>query len=192
MRIIAGKAKGMRLKSPKGLATRPTADRVKEALFSILHGKIINAHILDLFAGTGALGLEALSRGASSAVFVEKHFAPWQALQFNIEKSGMKSQTEILRSDAMGFLRSWDKKGFDIIFLDPPYQGDLANRVLEILTQRELLKPHGIIAWEKDAKDSCQVPKIPPGFKLINEKQYGDTLLLFLKEVKEELGDGCI
>lgn len=190
MRIIAGKVRGLRLKTPKGYLTRPTADRIKEALFSAIQGFEVEARVLDLFAGTGALGLEALSRGADTAVFVENNPATQKVLLSNIDKSGMKMQSEIIKMDAKVFLRSFQGEPFDLIFIDPPYGSGLGNEVLLLLLEKDLIRDQGLIVWEMGIND--QFNSCVPPLRLVKEKKYGDTLLLFFKHIKEEKGDGRI
>ena len=120
MRVISGKARGVVLKTPRGSATRPTADRVKEAVFSILQFEIPGSSILDLFGGTGQLGIEALSRGAKQAVFVDARDDACQLIRENLKRTGMESSTKIIRSDYLAYLKCC-RESFDIIFLDPPY-----------------------------------------------------------------------
>ncbi|NLC77432.1 MAG: 16S rRNA (guanine(966)-N(2))-methyltransferase RsmD [Clostridia bacterium] len=186
MRIIAGKAKGLRLKAPKGYATRPTADRVKEAMFNVIQGRETGALVLDLFAGTGALGLEALSRGAGKAVFVETNPVTRQVLAANIAKAGMAAQATVVKMDALSFLRSYEGGAFDLIFMDPPYDYDneISVQVLDAIAEKQLLSPGGLIIWERSNRN----PSFQPvsGFKLVKEKHYGDTVLLFIEQIKEE------
>ena len=120
MRVITGKARGIVLKTPDGMLTRPTADRVKEALFSIIQFDIPAANVLDLFAGTGQLGIEALSRGAKSAVFVDERDDACKLVRENLKRTKLDNQGKVVRSDYLAFLKT-TKETFDIIFLDPPY-----------------------------------------------------------------------
>ena len=120
MRVVAGKAKGVVLKTPEGMQTRPTADRVKEALFSILQFDLPGTTVLDLFGGTGQLGIEAISRGAKSAVFVDAGDAPCKLIKENLRRAKMEGEGRVVRADYLQFLSQCREK-FDIIFLDPPY-----------------------------------------------------------------------
>lgn len=190
MRIIAGSRKGLLLKAPKGYDTRPTSDRVKEAMFNVIQGYEREAQVLDLFAGTGALGLEALSRGAKSAVFVERNPAAWRVLLSNIERAGFRDQAVVVKGDALVFLRQWENTPFDLIFLDPPYGSDLVKDILDLIREKELLAPGGLVIWETAAK--YQPVLAVPGFSLVKEKVYGDTKLLFFERAKEEEGHGRI
>lgn len=184
MRIIAGKRKGFPLKAPKGYETRPTSDRVKEAMFNMIQGYQKDAHVLDLFAGTGALGLEALSRGAGTAVFVEKHIAPWRILLSNIDKAGFKDQSTVIRTDALLFLKQYQGRPFDLIFIDPPYGSEFENHLLTSILNRGLLAPAGLIIYERGVQDK-PFPEVS-GLKLVKEKVYGDTVLLIFGQTKEE------
>ena len=147
MRVIAGKAKGIQLKTPDGMLTRPTADRVKEALFSILNFDLPGTKVLDLFAGTGQLGIEALSRGAKSAVFVDERDAACSLVKENLKKTGLAEQATVIRSDYQNYLRRCGKK-FDIILLDPPYSEVFLENSLKIITEIDILQSGGIIATE--------------------------------------------
>jgi 16S rRNA (guanine966-N2)-methyltransferase len=132
VRIIAGEFKGRRLKTPGGRDVRPTADRVKEAWFSILQGSIPGARVLDLFAGSGALGFEALSRGAVHAEFVERHRASLAALTANMESLHVEDRVTIHRSDALRFAERLPPGQFDVALADPPYAGDHAARLVDV------------------------------------------------------------
>ena len=147
MRVISGTAKGMRLNTPEGMLTRPTADRVKEALFSIIHFDLPGAKVLDLFAGTGQLGIEALSRGAAHAVFIDEREAACKLVRENIKKTGFTDKSSILRDDYSRYLRNCREK-FDIIFLDPPYSEVFLENSLKIITEIDILQSGGIIATE--------------------------------------------
>ena len=131
MRVIAGAAKGISLKTPSGMTTRPTADRVKEALFSIIQFDIPAAKVLDLFGGTGQLGIEALSRGAKSAVFVDEQESACKLIRENLKRAKLESQGRVVRSDYMFFLKSC-KETYDIILLDPPYAENFLENSLKI------------------------------------------------------------
>lgn len=150
-RIIAGHGKGRRLKSPKGLATRPTGGRVKQTLFDILAPAIPGCRFLDLFAGNGGLGLEALSRGASRVVFVDQSAAAVTALRQNLTAvTGSGGETKVLRKEAGSALRALVGAGerFDIVYLDPPYASDLYEVLLERLGDSEILDERGVVVAE--------------------------------------------
>ena len=133
MRVITGKARGISLKTPSGMATRPTADRVKEALFSIIQFQIPGARVLDLFGGTGQLGIEALSRGACAAVFVDEREDACQLIRENLRRTNFQQSGTVLRSDYLAYLRRCREK-FDIIFLDPPYAEVFLENSLKMIT----------------------------------------------------------
>ena len=172
MRIITGRAKGLRLKTPKNFLTRPTADRVKESLFSILNGLInfseVNA-VLDIFAGTGALGLESMSRGASSATFIDESTA--EIICDNITRAKFES-CNVLRGDFEKILRRLSKQNlaFDLIFSDPPYAKGLAQKSLELVAELNLL--NGLIIIEHGAEEILDAP---PDFQLVRKITYGHT-----------------
>jgi 16S rRNA (guanine966-N2)-methyltransferase len=172
MRVIAGHYKGRRLKAPPGQATRPTADRVREALFSILGDAVADARVLDLFAGAGTLGLEALSRGAASATFVESAPPALQALRANIQALG--ADAEVVRADALRWLRaaSGDARQYDLVFLDPPYRRAAGlGKELSALLPGVLAQGAHVIA-ESDRRAPLDLD-----ITTIDERRYGDTLI---------------
>ncbi|MDH7479654.1 MAG: 16S rRNA (guanine(966)-N(2))-methyltransferase RsmD [Syntrophomonadaceae bacterium] len=184
MRVIAGSVRGFRLQAPPGQRTRPTADRVKEALFNILAPYLSDRRVLDLFAGSGALGIEALSRGAGRAVFVEKDAAALRALRANLASTGMVERAEVLPLDvsiAIKNLQDRDEK-FDLVFLDPPYRQGLIDSTLEKLAARPLLAPHGLVVAESSEREP--VPDVVAGFKCYRRETYGDTRLHFFHREK--------
>ncbi len=132
MRIIAGEFRGRKLDAPKGLEVRPTPDRVREAWMSILRERLSHARVLDLFAGSGALGLEALSRGAASADFVEREARSVQALQRNIERLGVTGRSTVLRQDALRFAGQLPAGAYDVVFADPPYASDAVDQLVHL------------------------------------------------------------
>ena len=177
MRVISGIAKGIKLESIDSLATRPTLDRVKEALFSILQPYLQEAKILDLFAGSGALGIEALSRGASSCVFCEKSREAAKKIKSNVERTHLEKKALILQKDYKQCLQEMKGETFDIIFLDPPYKMDWAENVCREIVKANLLKKNGYIIWERSAKRDVQTIE---GLKTIKEKNYKTTVITFL------------
>jgi 16S rRNA (guanine966-N2)-methyltransferase len=166
VRIVAGEFRGRRLAAPRGVRTRPTADRVREALFSML-GDVSRARVLDLYAGSGALGIEALSRGAASAVFVERDPRAVVAIERNLGSLGLDQ--EVLRQDAVRFLRRGTGT-FDLVFVDPPY--DSASRLAGPLAERlpAITAEGARIVTESDKRNPLELP-----FPLITERTYGDT-----------------
>ncbi|HHV65234.1 MAG TPA: 16S rRNA (guanine(966)-N(2))-methyltransferase RsmD [Peptococcaceae bacterium] len=187
MRIIAGDWKGRRLKTVQGLTTRPTSDKVKGAIFNILGSKVQNARILDLFAGTGNLSFEALSRGARQAVLVENDYKAWKVLQENRTLTGAMDQALILKMDAFNFLQHNKQEKFDIIFLDPPYHQELAGKILTLFKYNTFLQPNGVIVLETASDE--EIPKDILPLELILTKEYGDTKVWYLQE-KVERGEG--
>lgn len=194
MRIIAGTAKGRTLKSRKGLETRPTLDRVREAIFNILGEKIINARFLDLFAGSGAIGLEALSRGAACCYFNDKNKEACLIIKENLTKCAFKQPALVYKMDSFAFISDLAQKNtvsFDIIYIDPPYEADFYFLLFQRLGEAKLLGAEGIIIIETDKKASLQeeyslVQKENRLMKLFKKKQYGDTIVWFYKLCGEE------
>jgi 16S rRNA (guanine966-N2)-methyltransferase len=166
VRVVAGEFRGRRLAAPRGARTRPTADRVREALFSML-GDVSGARVLDLYAGSGALGIEALSRGAELAVFVERDPRAVAAIQRNLESLGVEE--EVLREDVVRFLRRASGT-FDLVFCDPPY--DWASRLAGPLTEHlpDVTSEDARIVTESDKRNPLELP-----FPLVTERTYGDT-----------------
>ncbi len=181
MRIIAGRLKGRRLFSPKTRRIRPTPAKVREALFSILGLRVEAAKVLDLFAGTGALGIEALSRGASEAVFVEADPSAARLLKRNIESLGLDAACRVVVADVFRALGVISEEGasFDIVLLDPPYGKGLGERAVKHAAQKGLIAARGIVAWEHPAKREPIGPM--PGFGKVATKRYGDTALTILE-----------
>ena len=148
MRVISGKARGVQLKTPEGMQTRPTTDRVKEALFSIIHFEIPGARVLDLFGGTGQLGIEALSRGAQSAVFVDAGEAACRLIRENLKRTRFENEGRVVRSDYLAYLGRCAEQ-FDIILLDPPYAEVFLENALKRITEIDILQSGGIIVAER-------------------------------------------
>lgn len=147
MRVITGSARGVRLKTPEGLATRPTADRVKEGLFSSIQFDIPGSRILDLFAGTGQLGIEALSRGAEAAVFVDSSKDAAALVRENLKKTKLSQKAKVIQSDYLSFLAQ-TREVFDLIFLDPPYAEIFLETALRRISEIDILSESGIIICE--------------------------------------------
>lgn len=175
MRVIAGTAKGRRLKVPPGERTRPTTDRVKEALFSSLQPELAGASVLDLFAGSGSLGIEALSRGAASATFVERHERTARILEENIELCGMGERATVVTADVQVALGSPAGAPFDVALLDPPY-GTSDEELAAVLAS---LAPHladgAVVTVERDRRSSP--PRWPGRIGTERERRYGDTVV---------------
>ncbi|MCL6558668.1 MAG: 16S rRNA (guanine(966)-N(2))-methyltransferase RsmD [Firmicutes bacterium] len=179
LRVIAGTAKKRQLKVPKGLDVRPTSDRVKEALFNILGSFIPGCRFLDLFAGTGNVGIEALSRGAGSAVFVEINRRNIRIIKENLAATGLESKARLLNLDACDALSLLGREGqtFDIVFLDPPYLKNFEYDILAGIAGYSLLEPGGKVIIESSKKD--RLPLEIEGLKVIRQERYGDTMLSF-------------
>ena len=174
MRVIAGKAKGIALKTPDGMQTRPTADRVKEALFSIIQFNLPGAKVLDLFGGTGQLGIEALSRGALSAVFVDAREDACRLIRENLKRTHMEDDARVVRSDYLDYLKRCKDK-FRIVFLDPPYAEVFLENALKMITEIDILESGGIIIAERPlGKD---LPWDFLGFTRSRDYKYGKILL---------------
>ena len=183
MRVITGTAKGRKLKAPKGKETRPTSDRTKESLFNIIGPRVINAKFLDLYAGTGAIGIEALSRGADLSVFVEKNPQAVKNIKSNLELTGLADRAEVISQEAekaVDMLAAWERT-FDIIFVDPPYLKGLVNESLLKINKSRLLASGGVVITESSKLD---VLPVQAGLlKMVRHEKYGDTILSFYQEM---------
>lgn len=177
MRVIAGTQKGRRLHGPKGPGLRPTADRVKEALFSILGSRIVDARFLDLYAGTGAIGIEALSRGAQHVTFVETDPTAVRVLRANITQCKLDASAEIQTCPAGAFLKRPTKAAiqYDIVFADPPYQQDHLAELWATLAGTATIAPDALIVLEHSSKSA--VPQADARLSLLRQYRYGDTTL---------------
>lgn len=174
MRVITGTARGVQLKTPDGMTTRPTADRVKEALFSIIQFEIPGARVLDLFGGTGQLGIEALSRGAKSAVFVDAGEPACKLIRENLKRTRLEQQGSVVRSDYLQYLNRC-REQFDIILLDPPYAEVFLENALKCITEIDILQSGGIIIAERPLDK--ELSWVFPGFTRSKDYKYGKTLL---------------
>ena len=179
MRVISGSARGSKLFCPEGMAIRPTHDRVKEALFSMLGMQVASASVLDLFAGTGALGIEALSRGASSAVFVDVSQPSLKVVRDNLNKTHLEASATLVNSDFSTYLANTNEK-FDLIFIDPPYAEAFLLPALKTIAQRKLLNENGIIYCESDTEPPTE---IMDWCCVHRDKKYGRARILLLKEM---------
>ena len=192
MRVIAGEAKGKKLFSPPGV--RPTAGSARESLFNILGKEISSAKVLDLFAGTGALGIEALSRGAKEAVFVDNNCLSERAVRRNITNLSFESRATIYRLEVDKALKLFSRKGyrFDIIFMDPPYGSNMAMRTLIEISRSNTLRDGGMVVIEHYWKDV--LPQAPRGLKMKRKEVYGDTAISFYVRPlgKEGSSNGCL
>ncbi|HXF68648.1 MAG TPA: 16S rRNA (guanine(966)-N(2))-methyltransferase RsmD [Thermoflexus sp.] len=185
MRVISGSAKGRRLKSLPGPGTRPITDRVKTALFDILGPAVAGARVLDLFAGTGSVGIEALSRGAAEAVFVEKDPRAIRVLRENLQGTGLADRARVVRADVFAFLRSGPPHPFDLIYIAPPQYRGWWRRTLELLDERPgWLAPGGTAVVQIHPREFEEVPL--RHLRLADRRDYGSTHLLFYRRHEGE------
>lgn len=175
MRIIAGKRKGLNIKTIDGDSTRPTRDMVREALFSILTNKIDNSKFLDLFAGSGAIGIEALSRGATFAVFTDINYKCVRVIEENIMKAGFSDQTQVYNADYKLALKKLKENKFDIIYIDPPYNKGMGIDAIERISEYQLLSEDGVLIFETDTNE--EVPNEIGIYEKYNNKRYGRNIL---------------
>lgn len=185
MRIITGIAKGRQLKTPKGMNTRPTSDRVKESLFSILGDEVTGVRVLDIFAGTGGLGLEALSRGAESAVFVDKSTA--DIVEDNVQHCRLADRAEVVKGDVFTVLQRLEARGrqFDLVFCDPPYHLGLWERAMTVLAEGKLLAKGALLVVECGG-DENELPDLPQ-LRLLRNQRYGATTQINIFEYRSDL-----
>ena len=179
MRVITGKARGIQLKTPDGMQTRPTADRVKEALFSIINFEIPGARVLDLFGGTGQLGIEALSRGAESAVFLDAREDACKIIRENLRRTKLDGQGKVLRGDYLEYLRRCRER-FDIIILDPPYAEVFLENALKCIAEIDILQSGGIIVTERPLGKELSLEF--DSFTRSKDYKYGNTLLTLYRK----------
>ena len=187
MRVIGGAARGRRLKVPKGQAVRPTAGRVKESLFNILPRDFSGKRVLDLFAGTGNLSIEALSRGADHALLVDASARSAATIKSNLSGLGLAAQSAVWVAPVARSVRvlARRKERFDFIFLDPPYEQGQAGRSLELIARCQLLRPAGTLVVEHSSRES--VKPHYDSLQLHDQRRYGDTLLSFYKCTTESI-----
>lgn len=188
MRIVAGKFKGRRLTEPKSNAIRPTSDRARETMFNVLeHGCNVSfdgKRVLDLFAGTGALGLEALSRGAAFCLFVEEAAAARALIRSNVEAFGQNGHTKIYRRDATGLGASERLGKFDLALLDPPYDRNLGEAALQSLAAGNWLDDNAIVVLEERKGNAIS---LPAEFKTLDRRELADTQMLFLRHTGTDI-----
>ena len=179
MRVITGKARGITLKTPEGMQTRPTTDRVKEAMFSIIQFEVPGARVLDLFGGSGQLGIEALSRGAKSAVFVDATENACKLIRENLKRTKLEQEGRVVRSDYLDYLKRC-RETFDIILLDPPYAEVFLENALKYIVEIDILQSGGIIVAERPlGKD---LPWDFEGYVRSRDYKYGNTLLTIYRK----------
>ena len=174
MRIISGTARGRKLKEPQGMDTRPTTDKVKESLFNIIQFELEGRRVLDLYAGTGQLGLEALSRGAEHCTFVDQRREAAALVRENVKLCGFTDRARVAQEEALSFLSVCREK-FDVVLLDPPYESCLLEKSLKLLTQFDILREHGIIVCESGVEWTIPTPE--PPYEAGREYRYGQIKL---------------
>ena len=186
MQVIAGKARRLLLKTIPGTDTRPTQNRIKETLFNIIQGDVPGCRFLDLFAGTGAIGIEALSRGAERAVFVDNSRKAVNCIKENLQHTRLDPQATVIESDAQAAIRRLSLQGqrFGIIFLDPPYDADLEMPVLRALDKAGILAPNGMVIVEMRRKKELEGIE-ETGFAVTRVKDYKNNCHIFLKRKEE-------
>ncbi len=188
LRVIAGSAGGIPLTCPKGDAVRPTMDQVRGAIFSSLGDRVPGTRVLDLFAGTGGLGIEALSRGAQAATFVERDRRAMNCIRVNLEKTRLAADAELIPLDVFTFLDRAAGRAFDLIFADPPYttRDQPEDHVARLLSNAGLvagLVPDGIFVLEKSPQHL--LPILPAGWEIIRQKRYGTAEVVFLRRMPD-------
>ncbi|MCM3315710.1 16S rRNA (guanine(966)-N(2))-methyltransferase RsmD [Rummeliibacillus stabekisii] len=186
MRIISGERKGMALKAVNGMTTRPTTDKVKESLFNIIGPYFSGGTVLDLFAGSGGLGLEALSRGMEHGIFIEKDSRAFQNLKENISKCRYENCTEVYRNDALRAIKLLikNKVQADLIFLDPPYKKQQYYNMVEDIVANQMIHEDGTIVCEHDRE--VDLPAVFLDFHKVREEEYGSTIISIYRFVEEE------
>ncbi len=181
MRVIAGRARSLKLKAPDGMDTRPTTDRIKETLFNILQGEIEGCIFADLFAGSGGIGIEALSRGAEHAYFVENRKEAYLCIRDNLVSTGFADQATVLKQDVLSALYQIREKNVDIIFMDPPYQQGLEERVFEALSRMSWLTEETLLILEADiGRNTDFLANL--GYQVIREKRYKTNKHVFIRK----------
>lgn len=183
MRIIAGKFKSRLINAPKGVELRPTSDRVKESMFGILGTFVIDKNVLDLFSGTGNLGIEALSRGAKSCTFVDSNPRCVAAIKKNLESLDAKEGAEVILKDGRRYVKDASENGliFDLVFLDPPYYKDIVKKSLLLLDNYNIITEFSIVVAEHYKADELPQPHELKNLELYRQEKYGGTFLSFYK-----------
>lgn len=181
MRVTTGLARGRNLEAPKGLDTRPSSDMTKQAVFNIIQNYVESASFLDLFAGSGQMGIEALSRGAKNAVFVDSDSRAIEAIRKNLKHCNLSDYAKVSQMDASAFLQSCAQK-FDIVFMDPPYQQDMLTKLLPLIAQQ--MKEGGIIVCETERNEA--LPEDAGSYAVSKTYLYGKAKITVYREVKQE------
>ena len=189
MRIISGTAKGTKLYPLDGLTTRPTLDRVKESLFNIIYDKIEDSVVLDLFSGSGAIGLEFASRGAKKVYLCDKSKEACKIIEKNIEKTHLAERVELFNMDFLNTIKKLENKKVDIVYLDPPYKTDFIEMAIKELIKANILEENTIMIAETDEKDRIikNIEEIKE-IQIIDQRKYGRANILFLERMKKRKG----
>lgn len=188
MRVVSGSARGLKLQPVPGMNTRPTTDRVKESVFNIIQNRVRDARVLDLFAGTGQLGIEALSRGAKTCDFVERDRVAFATVKKNIAAARLVDRAQLHSTDADKFIAYAKKDAYDLIFLDPPYGGKILTAALSAIETFDILSTNGIIICESAVEDV-----FASGFETVKTYRYGATLITVLQKGgrTDETNENC-
>ena len=186
MRIISGKARGTKLYTLEGDNTRPTLDRVKESIFNIIQNEIDGAKILDLFAGSGAIGLECLSRGAEQAVLCDSSKAAIDIIKKNVEKTHMEEKVQIINMDFENCLNNLKSQQFDIIYIDPPYATDYILKSLKKIIELHIAKEESLIIIETDDEQRIVNEIENIDVRIVDKRKYGRATIIFLSLEKED------
>ena len=181
MRVVSGSARGCKLQPVPGMDTRPTTDRVKENVFNLIQDHVRGAQVLDLFAGTGQLGIEALSRGAQHCDFVEHNKTAYQIVCRNVESARVKEKAAFHRTEAADFIARAGQQKYDVIFLDPPYGGVILENALKLIERFDILSVNGIIICESAVED-----KFAHHFEVTRSRRYGATMITILQRQNSE------
>jgi len=186
MRVISGKARGQSLKAPEGLNTRPTADRVKESIFNIIQSRLYDSVVIDLFAGSGNLGIESLSRNASKVYFIDNNKSSIQSIRENLKKTNLAESSIVIQMDVVSAIEKLNSQGVkaNIIFLDPPYSKGLVEPTLDGILSFELLQHDGIVVVEHKRND--EIPNNIHNLQKYRTNNYGDVAVSFY-ELREEI-----
>ena len=188
MRVIAGNLGGRRLAAPKGMSTRPTIDRVKEAIFSTITPFLPGARVLDAFSGTGSLAIEALSRGAKEAVLIEKDLKAYKIIKQNIENLSVSGSKEIFGDCLKVILRMNDDEKFDLIFLDPPYNKGFLDKAIKVIMEKDILNKEGIIIIETNSRNNEAFDMFE--LEVLKKADYGDTSIIYCKNAERSTNSG--
>jgi 16S rRNA (guanine(966)-N(2))-methyltransferase RsmD len=188
MRVISGRAKGRKLRAVPGSGTRPITDRVKENLFNLIQWDVPGSRFLDLFAGTGSVGIEALSRGAEEVVFLDTHRAAISTIQANLAHCQLAQSARVIRTDAFVFLSNDPDRPFDVIYVAPPQYRDLWSRTIEVLDQRpEWIATDGLAVVQIHPKEYRELSL--QSLEVIDQRTYGSTMLVFYGRIQEDDSD---